>query len=280
MTFAAFETSRETGRPVELYRFVQGGSTFEYTSAEDQLIVGSLTYDPETIARGKINQSPSDRKAVLELTVPSSNLFATRFKASTPAARAQVTISRIQRGDFPTPEVVTIFEGYVAAVSFEEDGQVAKIACTPVTAAQSRPVPRFSYQGLCNHVLFDTACKVSSADSRWRFNGTVSAVTGSVITVTGASGFGANWWVGGFMEINGGDDSRLILSQSGDDLQLLLPFPASLVGATVLVFAGCDHTMTVCDVKFNTPEDTQSNIINYGGFGFVPTKNPFETGID
>lgn len=81
------------------------------------------------------------------------------------------------------------------------------------------------------------------------------------------------------MEINGGDDARLILSQSGDDLQLLLPFPDSILGSTVVILAGCDHTVTTCDSKFNTPSDPQSNVVNFGGFPFVPTKNPFEGGV-
>lgn len=81
------------------------------------------------------------------------------------------------------------------------------------------------------------------------------------------------------MEVGGGDDHRLILSQSGDDVTLLLPFPETIVGSTVVLLAGCDHSITTCDTKFNTPEDTLSNVINYGGFAFVPNKNPFETGL-
>lgn len=279
MSYSAFELSRETNRPVELYQFVHGGLTFEYTSAEDSLLVASLTYLPEAISRGKIGQSPSDRKTVMEITVPATNPFVSRFKPSTPAARATITVQRVQRSDFPSPGVITIFEGYVSSVSFEEDGKVAKIACTPVTAAQSRPVPRFSYQGMCNHVLFDASCKVDDTDARWRLTAVASGVSSSVVTVPGAAAFGATWWVGGFMEINGGDDSRLILSQSGDDLQLLLPFPGSIVGGSVTIFAGCDHLVATCDAKFSTPEDTQSNVINYGGFAFVPTRNPFQTGF-
>lgn len=279
MTYSAFETSRENNRPVEVYRFVHGGLTFEYTSGEDSVLVDGITYDPEAISRGKVMQSPSDRRSVLEVTVPSSNAFVDRFKLSTPASRAQVTISRVQRSDFPSPEAVVIFDGFVSSVAFEEDCKVAKIACTPVTAAQSRPVPRPTYQGLCNNVLFDDGCKVDDTDPRWRFPGTATVVSGSVVTIPGISAFGVSWFVGGFLEVNGGDDSRLILSQSGDDVQLLLPFPGSIVGASVVVYAGCDHLVATCDAKFNTPEDPLSNVINYDGWPFVPTRNPYQTGL-
>jgi hypothetical protein len=74
------------------------------------------------------------------------------------------------------------------------------------------------------------------------------------------------------VEALGGVDRRLILSSSGDVLTLLLPFTSSPLGSTVIVFAGCDHTIATCKSKFN-------NVVNYGGFAFVPTKNIFQTGI-
>jgi hypothetical protein len=39
-------------------------------------------------------------------------------------------------------------------------------------------------------------------------------------------------------------------------------------GTTVTLFPGCDHTLATCSGKF-------SNTANYGGFPFMPTKNPF-----
>lgn len=279
MTYDAFASSREQSRPIELFRFIQGGSTFEYTSAEDELMVASLPYTPEVIKRGRIAQSPRDRSSTLEIRVPITNTFARRYRASVPGSRASVTIQRVQRLDFPTPQVITIFTGFVGSVAYENEMKEAVIACKPVESASSRPVPRFSYQSLCNHILFDLACKVDDTDPRWRRTTTVSAQSGATITVPGAGAFGADWWVGGFVEIDGGDDARLIVAQSGDDLQLLLPFPTSAVGRTVTAFAGCDHTITTCDTKFDTPEDTDSNVINYGGFAFVPVRNPYQTGL-
>ena len=279
MTYDAFASSIESSRPIELFRFVQGGDTFEYTSAEDELTVSSITYTPEVIQRGRITQSPRDRNSTLEIRVPTSNEFARRYRSSTPGSRASITIQRVQRLDFPVPGVITLYSGFVGSVAFENEMKEAVIACRPIESASSRPVPRFSYQSLCNHVLYDDACKVDDTDSRWRLTAGVTAQTGATVTVTGAGAFGVDWFVGGFLEIDGGDDARLIVAQSGNDLQLLLPFPQSAIGKTVTVFAGCDHTVTICDTKFNTPEDTLSNVINYGGFPFVPTRNPFQTGL-
>ena len=45
------------------------------------------------------------------------------------------------------------------------------------------------------------------------------------------------------------------------------------VGTEVEVFAGCDHTIATCKTQFDI-------VVNYGGFAFVPTRNPFESGLD
>lgn len=279
MTYDALASSVEDSRPVDIYRFVQGGSTWEYTSWEEPVTIASLTYDDEAISRGRVGQSAEDKSTQVEITVPAVNAFAARYAPSTPADRASITIQSYQLDDGGTPQVITIFEGKVASVSFSNNETIATIFCDPETAAQSRTIPRFTYQFLCEHVLFDGGCKVDETDARWRLTAVVTAVVGNVITVTGAGAFGADWWVGGLVEIGGGDDTRLVLSQSGDDLQLLFAFPASIVGQSVLVLAGCDHSPTPCDTKFNTPEDPISNLINYGGSPFVPTKNPYQTGL-
>ena len=280
MTFVTYEASVESSQPIEIIRFVLGSETFEYTSAEDAVTVDSLEYSPAPIRRGRISQSPDDRDAVVEFTTDGENMFARRYIGVVPGARAHVTVQRVQRADFPAPEVITLYEGYVSSVKFSKDGHIAQIATQPIAAATSRSIPRFTYQELCNNVLYDDACKVDDTDAAYRLTGPVLTVVDNVITVLGADGFVDDYFTGGFVEAQGGADARLILSHTGTALQLLLPFPFGLVGADVVVLAGCAHTLSVCHNKFSTTEDVTSNIINYGGFGFIPTKDIFATGLD
>ncbi len=281
MTYDTYASSVESNRPVELYVFTQGADEFLYTDQPADVVLSGLTYSAEAISRGRLEETRDSAVTnQVEITMPSSNSFVSRFKEYTPASRATISIRRYQRAD-TSVEVVTVFEGLVASVRFKEEGRVAVAKCVPVVQAESRPIPRQSYQNACNHVLGDSLCKVDLTDARWRLAATVTAFDSATntATVAGASSFGSDWWVGGVMEVGGGDDHRLILSQSGDDVTLLLPFPETIVGSTVVLLAGCDHSITTCDTKFNTPEDTLSNVINYGGFAFVPNKNPFETGL-
>lgn len=278
MTFIQYEESLEGSRPIEIIRFFLGSETFEYTSAEDDITVASVLYSAEPIKRSKISQSPEDRDRIVSFEVSGDNKFATRFIGIIPGKRARVTVQRLQRPDFPGPEVVTLYDGFVASVKFSNDGYTATIASQSIAAAASRPIPRFTYQGMCNHVLYDDGCKVDDTDSAFRLTGNVLTSVNNTITVSGVDGEADGFYDSGFVEEANGD-VRLILEHTGTSLLLLLPFPFSVLGTQVTVLAGCDHTIAICGSKFFTPEVPTSNVINYGGFAFIPTKNIFQTGI-
>lgn len=272
MTFGAFETSTESSRPIELYEIVLGTQTFFYTSAEDDIVISATTYIATPISRNKLAQGPEEANRVIEIEVPGTNEFARNYISSVPSERAVVTIKRVQRSDFPGPQVITLFEGFVKSVAFGSNGRKAKIAVQPSITAASRIMPRYTYQGSCNHVVYDERCQADDTSPLFRLTGTVTAVSGALVTVAGASGFPDDWFTGGSAEALGGLDARLVLDHAGDVVTLLLPFPYAILGQPIILLAGCAHDINTCKIKF-------ANVINYGGFAFVPTKNPFATGI-
>ena len=50
--------------------------------------------------------------------------------------------------------------------------------------------------------------------------------------------------------------------------QLLAVLPGLAVGVAFEAFAGCDRTFATCQSKFG-------NSLNFGGFPWIPAKNPF-----
>ncbi|MEW6169845.1 MAG: phage BR0599 family protein [Pseudomonadota bacterium] len=60
----------------------------------------------------------------------------------------------------------------------------------------------------------------------------------------------------------------MIVAHSADSITLAAVPPGLSVGATVVLYPGCDHTLSTCESKFG-------NSANFGGFPFIPTKNPF-----
>lgn len=269
MTYEAKEESQADGQPVEFYEFLIGTDRYTVTSGEDEQTVGAFVYRPIPISRGRISSGPPSSQSPLVVQMPSTESPADLYRALIPGQTCTLTIRRLHRTD-GINEVVIIYKGVVKSVVYKEGGQLADLSIVPLTGGLSRSVPRITYQGLCNHVLYDGGCKVVEAG--FTFSATATAQVGNVLTVPGVTAEVDGYYNGGFVQL-GSTDIRLVLDHVGDDLTLLVPFPASVVGQSVSVVAGCDHTLATCKTKFN-------NVVNYGGFGFVPLRNIFESGID
>ncbi|KPJ92584.1 MAG: hypothetical protein AMS18_07060, partial [Gemmatimonas sp. SG8_17] len=150
-----------------------------------------------------------------------------------------------------------------------ENANLCKLAGSTAERTFNKPLPRFRYQSLCNHVLYDANCTV--VRSSYLYSGTVTAASGNEVTINNLALKGPTWAIGGYVNIDD-TDYRMVLDQSGDVVTVLLPFDEAVLGKTAEVYAGCDHTIGTCNGKF-------SNAVNYGGFPFVPKINPFEEGL-
>lgn len=268
MTYEAFEEGVESGRPVETYKFTIGATVIRYTSApnDHQPPYDANDYFSRAISRTSTSQTTEDRRTPLEITLPTDDALAQRFIDIPPGNEVTLEITRYHIGD---SEAFLVWSGRIIGAAYTQEGGMCTLSGVTDEAAFSRPIPRFKYQGLCNHVLYDALCTI--VRTSFKYTGSVSAVVNSTITVDGLTSKGANWAVGGYID-DGAGDFRLVVAQSGDTLTLFVPFETSPLGSSIDVFAGCNHTIDVCDTKF-------SNSINYGGFPFVPTFNPFDRGL-
>ena len=252
-----------------------GGSVERYCSSEDDQTINGVVYTAAPILRNAIKLSDLENNAI-EVQVPSSTPFVRSYIANVPGQEAQVTISRIQRPDSVTQEVVTLFQGYVASLQFLEKGQTAKILVNPLRKRAARMAPRCKFSGTCNNVLGDEHCKVNLTSSQYRAAAVeITAINGNEITVAGVNLFGDGFFDGGHVSDLASTEGRMVISHTGNTLQITLPFPPDVVtvGTLVNVTAGCGHTVADCQDKFN-------NLINYGGFAFVPDRNPFDGSIE
>lgn len=268
MPYSVFEASEEAGRPIELYTFTIGATVYRYTSAEDTVTYSANDYLPRDMDRTSPALSSGEGgRQQLELVLPKEDPVASRYIGIVPSTRVELEILRFHRGDSPNGYV--LWKGRIVSARFEKQGTVCRLSSVSSESALSRPIPGRKYQGLCNHVLYDTLCTVTRAS--FKYTGTVSAESGRTITVGGLlAAKGVGWAIGGTITI--GDEFRLITAQSGDVVTLQVAFPTTVLGSSVDVYAGCDHTLATCNSKF-------SNAINYGGFPFVPTRNPVQSGL-
>jgi len=267
MTYDSYETSIEAGEPVELYEFSVGGLTFRFTSSENPLTLSGYEYAPDAIERNEIVNTTDEKQDRIEVRMPATNDFAARYMLLPPGNQATLTIRRIHRGD---AEAIVYFKGVVHAVTFVENGTKALAAVLAITSARDREVPRHTYQCLCNHTLFDAGCGINEATYTHAL--TCTAASGETITLAGAGALGADYFVAGFLEYGG--EYRTVIAQAGNVLTILVPFTTTPIGFSVSARAGCRLRLTTdCRDKF-------ANAINFGGFPYVPTKNPFATGLD
>jgi uncharacterized phage protein (TIGR02218 family) len=268
MSYLASEQSVDSGSPVELYTFNVGTTNYRFTSGAESVLYSGNTFDPLPVSREAIVIGREDRADLIAITMPSAHPFAAGYAKVVPGNRATLTIQRFHRSD-PIAELLTLFKGVVRSVTFSDKGGMSRVGVMPISGALARQIPRFTFQGLCNNVLFDSWCTISSA--AFKYTGAASAPVALQFDVTGlGAAKGDDWATAGFATYNG--DYRLILKQLGNTLTLLLPFNDDVTGHNVDVFAGCDHSLKTCNDKF-------SNLINFNGYPYIPTKNPFATGL-
>ena len=271
MSYDAENTSVESGEPIDLITFSIGTDNFRFTTTEDDIVVLSLTYDSVAITREVVEIGKEARTQTVSIKLPSTHPFAQKFIGVPPGQKTTCTIRTVHRGDLT--DVRTEFTGLVRTVGLDQLGAETEIHVMPLTGALLQVVPRFIFSGMCNHVLYDSGCGVLR--SSFTHTG-VGATTSDarIITVSGLDGAkGIGWATGGYCEFNG--DARGVFRQiATNQLVLPVPFKDDVGGQTISVYAGCDHEYdgdcapVGSGGKFN-------NQARFGGFPFVPTKNPF-----
>lgn len=259
MSYDARESSVASGRPVELYCFALGAQRWTYTSGQSAITYQSETYAPAAIRRSGIEQGNEINRAGLEITLPRDNPLAGLLVASPPEGVVSVTIYRMHAGD---AETIVLWKGRVGGARMS--GSELALKCEPVATSLKRTGLRARYQLICRHALYSAACG-ALADS-YRVDGTVAAVTGATVQVAAAASKPDGYFVAGMLQTN--NSSRMIVGHTGVNLTLVAPMPSLAPGMAVRLYAGCDHSVAVCRDRFG-------NLDNYGGFPFIPLKNPF-----
>ncbi|HWH75545.1 MAG TPA: phage BR0599 family protein [Methylibium sp.] len=262
MSYDARETSIAGGAPVEFYEFTRGSAAPQrYTSADGDIVLSGNTYVARTLRRGRIEASAERARNALQISCERTFPIAEMFRVAPPSDVIGVVVKRQHRDDV---DVAVIWTGRVLNCAF--NGLEAVLSCEPVTSSMKRPGLRRLYQRGCPHVLYGPGCGLNRASVSTLT--TVTAISGLVLSVAALDAYP---FAGGFVEWEvepGVFERRFIGSFSSLNLTLTQPFQGIPIGAAVTVSPGCDHTMATCD-------GTYANVPNFGGFPFIPIKNPF-----
>lgn len=263
MSYAAIENSAAKGSPVELYRFALGQKRWTYTSGQTAVTYQYEAYMPAPIKRSSIEQGNDINRSGIEITLPRDNPLATMFISSPPEGVISVTLYRYHASDADT-EAIVLWKGRVGGARLS--GSVLILKCEPIATSLKRPGLRARYQLICRHALYSASCGVPSAT--YRVDGKVLTVNGVNVQVAAAASKPDGYFVAGMLTTADASASRMIVGHSGVELTLVAPMPGLTAGMDVHLYAGCDHAVATCRDKFN-------NLANYGGFPYIPVKNPF-----
>lgn len=263
MAFNDYELAAQSGQPVELYTFRYGTNRLDFTSSDAAYVYQTRTYDPATLQRTAIEETSEIARSDLKITCAHDFAPANWFNPYPPSEVVTVEMRRLHR---PDGDAKLFWTGRVLTCRWVDTS--AELQCESLIAAMRRPGLRRLYQRGCPYVLYGTGCAVASAS--YKHAATLSAVSGTTVSAAAFDAQVDGYFAGGYLEWQNGTrlERRAIQSHVGTDVVLSHPVPGLVAFASVNAYAGCDHSLATCASKF-------SNAIRYGGFPYIPQKNPF-----
>lgn len=265
MSYSAIETSVHSGAVAELYLFIYDGQMYSYTSATRALTVLSQLYTPVPIERTKIRWATKLTGGKLLLDVPVDFPIALLFDGFPPEAPVSLIVYRYHITDVDEESVI-IWLGRVRGASWQENKAV--LSCDNFATTLNKTGPRLQFQYMCNHVLYGTQCGIS--ETTFLVSVTLYSISGLNLYSTALAGYADGWFDGGYLRF--GNKYRMITSHVGDRITIAASMNQLTANSVVTVSAGCSHTFDTCVTKF-------LNHRRYGGYPFVPNRNPFITGL-
>ena len=291
MSYSSLESSVESGQPIELFRIGNRETIFTYTSAQYRISYNGETYVPRAISKTEDRIESLSARREITVKLPATDALVRRYIITPPAEADTIEIFRFHSSDGGSPEVAQIYSGTISNCAVNKNNE-GLLNARSNAAQLERKCLRQTCRASCNFIVFGNRCAVNSTD--FQIQGTVAAISSDGLTIDVAGGTNAfaftglqlsaqyssdaGFLLGGTVERAGGLERRMIrgwtdLGGNQARLTLLLPFSSLNLGGVVTVLAGCDQSLETCISRFDNSE-------RYGGFRYIPTKNPFNIGID
>jgi uncharacterized phage protein (TIGR02218 family) len=279
MTYDAFERSEYSGTPVELYHFACGTQNWYLTDSDADFIFAGITYSAGwAIERSEPELSKETTRASLKITSAIDMPVPWLYRAGAPWDSVWVTVLRAHRGD---TQSVLLWQGRVKGVIFHLSKGEAEINCDPIAVSVGKTGFRQNCGPQCNKQLYSTRCGMSEA--LFSNAAVITGIDPTGLIITSAT-FGTranNFFKLGELYVNALGARMQIVAHTGNNITLRRPIIGLVLGMAVRGIAGCDHVWKLsggvtygdCITKFN-------NGINFLGFPFIPTKNPYTVGLE
>ncbi len=251
-------------------------NVWTYTSGDETLTYNGEVYTPSAMGRTEAETKNELSRANIEVRMSLNHEMGKRWLHDHVETMVGLTVYERDEDN----EVSVVWKGRLAGVKPSMSEIILNFES--IFTSLRRPGLRARYQRSCRHMLYGRTCGVNKES--WAVAGVPTAVAGTVVTVPEAAAYHAGYFATGMLE--GPDGTlRFIIAHNGSQLTLLRPFESlakALVsdgyglsygkyygGVTCRMFPGCDRSRNICLNRYN-------NLDNYGGFDWIPLRNPFD----
>lgn len=252
---------------LELFRFVEGANVYTRTNLDTPYSYnsgsGTETYVPSTLKRTEIESKNEINKQSIDLSFSLDDAMARAWMVENVENVVTLTVFEVDNAS-----VDVSWKGRLSSVK----PSVAEIVLSfeSIFTSLRRPGLRARFLRTCRHSLYRRGCKLNKAD--FAETGVPTAIAGLTVTVARAADFPDGFFTTGMIASADGT-LRFITNHIGSTLTLIRRLPSLEVAfaagpTTVTLYPGCDRTRPTCGAKFG-------NLPNYGGFDWIPTRNPF-----
>lgn len=250
----------------ELYRFSEQASAtiWAFTDGNEEITYNGDTYVPASIARSDVEVKNEISKANINVQMSLNNEAALRWLADNGEKIVTLTVFERDKGGVFN----VVWKGRLASIAPGMTDVTLKMES--IFTSMRRPGLRARYQRSCRHALYGRGCRLNAED--FATAGTATAYEGRTFTIAEAATQPDGYFVGGMLRAP--DNSLSFITAHVGNLIAIQRVSYSLLQAVeggfpfnVTLYPGCDHSRMTCNAKFD-------NLLNYGGFDFIPAKNP------
>lgn len=260
---------------VEMYKFVRDADEWNKTSANIEVSYNGDTYVPAPIGRGDLEARNELSKSTLEVELDIFDDLAQDLLTSFTEKVLSLTL-------FIKTDAVTGVAWKGRLTDVKPTKTKLKLSFENIFTSMRRPGLRARYQKPCRHLLYGRGCGLDP--EAFATAGRVLAISGTFVTVAEAALQPDGYYLGGMLR---GNDGILgyIISHSGSIIGLQRPIDSLTAdfaisgyglnygnlygGLEAKLYPGCDRLRQTCETKFN-------NLDNYGGFPWIPSRNPMD----
>lgn len=286
MTYQTIENSIDDGQPFYLYTFSNNTGSYLVTNQSFFVTDSAQTYEPLTIKHSQIKQSHDVSQDAVTVDIGiDGGVLADLFLGWSLDSTMSLTI---KRGHFDSVQpAIVIWKGRV--VSHKITKNILKLRCESIFTTLKRSGLRQKYQRSCRHQLYGNGCFVDKTLFEINNLG-VTEINKTTLIIPDAALQVDGYFNGGKIVFTDGSE-RMIIGHIGANVTVDRSLsrsilsgivPNSIIGAgfgngfgyyfgglEVTMFPGCDKTLETCNTKFN-------NVLNNGGFKWIPARNPLD----